>query len=362
MDISTNELISQLVPLTTARWETARTRAEELVRGRIKAPLKAQFTVTDSEYPQSLIVAVLALMVIVAMAAFYISAGKEIMAGDMISAILATASVRISPAYVSGVLVAILLLGECGALLFGLAARIFGQRRIVLVFLRVCQGGCVLIAMMSNATVTLAYPVVAAMVFDWFITLAAPALVIGIGLIIEELIASWLLVRQQAIDNYNRAMANWRQAVDDPAKHPDFNRIWGESILEQLIGASKHNRETIPALIDETPQIRAVIVSREYQRHQWGFDPSTAIDVSAQFQSFMHVSVNRPQTAINSVNNVSGVSGNTKQPSPSEQLAIDWLMANPDKISEPNRTVAIEAGMSPTIIYRAQRIIKARQS
>ena len=53
---------------------------------------------------------------------------------------------------------------------------------------------------------------------------------------------------------------------------------------------------------------------------------------------------------------------NKRVPSPAVQTAMDWLTAHPERLNDPNREVAADAGMSPTVMYKAQRALRAQQA
>lgn len=275
-----------IVPLSTKGWEDARSRAEAVITGRISTPLRSQFRAADSQYPPQLIGVVVALMIAVALAAFYISAGKEIAVVDTVMRGLVVDYARLTLAYVEIAILAALMLSEFGALLFGLGSRVLATRRALSRVMRAFQFTCVSIAILGNITITMAHPVVEAFVFDWFLTLAAPVLVIGIGLIVEELLATWLIARQEAIAKYNAALKIWQQATANPETHPDFYSVWGEEILDQLNRRSAHNKKLIAELLDADPGLRIVIVSLEWARHDWQFTADIAADIAGRLTSW----------------------------------------------------------------------------
>src|SRR5579864_3223968 len=113
-----------IVPLSSDQWEATRTRAETIIRARLQRPDRSRFVMRDAKYPPVIAAFAIALLIVVALAAFVISAGKQIAAFDVISARLAADYAgRISAGYVNAVLIAALALSEFGVILFGLGAK-----------------------------------------------------------------------------------------------------------------------------------------------------------------------------------------------------------------------------------------------
>jgi hypothetical protein len=331
-----------IVPLSTKGWEDARSRAEAVIAGRISAPLRHQFRAADSQYPPQLIGVVVALMIAVALAAFYISAGKEIAVVDTVMRGLVVDYARLTVAYIEIAILAALMLSEFGALLFGLGSRVLATHRALSRVMRFFQIICVLIAILGNITITMAHPIVEALVFDWFLTLAAPVLVIGIGLIVEELLSTWLIARQSAISKYNDALKAWQQATADPESHPDFYAVWGEEILDQLNQRSPRNKKVIAELLEGDPGLRIVIVSLEWARHDWLFTANVAAEISGKLAGNSGNSSNsgqspQPQSAVSTISAVSGNSGQlpaiSVQKSITRQEALELFEADPTLMS-----------------------------
>ena len=360
--------LAEVKHLTAAKWQETIGKAEQLVMKRVKVPQRASFAQTDSRYPPRLVALVIGLMVVVALAAFYISAGKEIAATDTLFEDLVQHYPRLSAAYVEVGIVMALMLSELGALLFGLGSRILTARRGLSATLRAFQLVCVVLAIVGNTTITMAHPVVEALVYDWFLTLAPPALVIGIGLLIEELLASWLSNRQEAISAYRQAVEHYQSVIADPQAHQDFHRVWGQCILEALL-AIRHTQELLGDLLESNPRFGALIVRREWEHHQSDLDPRQTNGVSSVLPALpTHAKQNKtsetqvvlpvlPQNSDVSPND-NETKQNAKRPSPALDRALAWFAANPDRLNDNHRALALETGMSATSLYNAQKQLR----
>ena len=312
-----------IVPLTAKRWEDSRTNAERLIGQRLTAPSRSTYKALDSQYPPRLIGIVVVMLLIVALAALYISAGKEIAVVDTVMRDLVSYYPRLTAAYIEVAIIGVLLLAELGALLFGLASRVLASRRVHGQLMRAFQLACVTVAIVGNMTITLSHPVVEAIVFDWVLTLGAPLLVIGIGAIIEELLATWLLARQQAIRDFNQALNVYQSAMADPESHPDFFRLWGECIFEQILKQSGHNRDALPPLLESDPGLKLVVVSMEWARHDWQFTADIAAEIAGRITKWNDVP-------------------SLKQPEPSQRSSPETL-----ELIETTRNVSLVSSGTP---------------
>jgi hypothetical protein len=250
--------IESIIPLTTIKWENARMKAEKIVKSRIAEPQRSAYRNVESKWPRQLVISVGGMILMVMFAAFYVSAIREI---EIANAVLHDAVATIS----------ILAMAEIGALLFGLATRVLESNKRML---RAFQLVCIMIALTANVTVAVSKPIPDALVFDWLITLAAPMLVLGIGLIIEGMLTDWILNRQQTIARFEADYRAYEQMIANISSHPEFNSVWAQTILDELIAASKNNREVITELVEADPEVRANIVYTQWKRHQWSFDPT----------------------------------------------------------------------------------------
>lgn len=273
--------------LTNIQWEKALAKAKEVIGNRqISEPNRADFFQRESDYPPLLVNTVLVLLALVAAAAFFISAGKQVVAFDVISDPLHVRySGRISQSYIDVIVIAALLLSEAGVILFGLASNIFTADRSRQRILRAFQVACMVIALSANISVTAQNLAADMPVFDWLVTFLAPIIVIGVGLVIEQLAHRWIIQRVRAVSDYNTALMDYKQVSAHPEKHPEWGAVWGAEILDALIRASASNRLLIEELIAIDPTCRREIVTREWARHQWSFDPeqlSKSPQVAAQ--------------------------------------------------------------------------------
>jgi hypothetical protein len=270
-------MFESIEQLNSDRWDKAKQNARLKIAARTPKPTLDQYLAADSKYSATVMRVGGLLLVLVALAAFVISAGRQIAAFDTITAPLAVGySTRISAAYVDLVLIAALGLSEFGVIVFGAGAKVIAKTNIEKTILRLFQVLSILIAISGNLTVwALNYshntlPVVE--LFDLLITISAPTLVVGIGVMIERLVSDNVAHRHNAMQAYALALKNWEQSSAAPEKHPDWFEVWGNCILDQL-RATKKNRDEIDRLIADDPTVRQELVYREYKRYEWKFMP-----------------------------------------------------------------------------------------
>jgi hypothetical protein len=336
-------MINSIVPLTTQRWENARAQAERTIRERLQEPTRRQFRAGDSEYPPALIVAVIVLMIVVAVAAFYLSALKEVTVTDITLTTLVNNFQKLTDRNVVIGTLAVLALSEAGSLLFGFASRVISKQARVRMLLRAFQALCVLVAVIANVSITMAHPAPAVAVFDWLITVGAPLLVIGIGLILEELSADWLAANVVSVLAFNSAVKQYQTESAQPDRHSDFYAVWGQAILDQLIQQSKHNREIIPALIEVDPRVRQMIVYRQFERFNWTFDKDTKPEALPAGVSVLPMF---PDTEVP-----------IKKHSAEIQAVLDWWDATPDQHHLAQRAIADKCRVSLATVNRALKLV-----
>lgn len=287
--------------LDSTRWERALKNAKAIVISRVQKqefqkPERDTYFKRESKYPPILIGIVLVLLVMVALAAFLISAGKQVVAFDIVSRFLVDKyGVRISERYIDTIVVAALMLSEAGVILFGLAANIFSSNGRTTSTFRLFQLFCTVITLLANISVTALNLAMEMPVFDGAVTLIPPLLVIGIGWIMEQMAHTWILMRLESIKAYETAIAEYTKAVEteearyklltqEPTKHPEWSKVWGDCIIDQLRATAKA-REVFEALEKDDPQVGAKLAYREWERRQQDYNFQKISEISKKSQN-----------------------------------------------------------------------------
>lgn len=273
--------LDDITGLDATRWKRARKQAQQTVISTVQKPDKRLFTGRAfGRFPAWVTAIMLIVLGVIAIAAFWISAGKQIAATDLVLMPVVHDYQRLSAGWADVSILLNLLLGELGTILFSLAAGIFqgdpirlGRLRfrpLALAF-RLAAVVCACFAILANVTITAlhagAYANVA--VFGWFMTFAPPVVVLWVGLFFERLLLATLEARTAARDAFNRDYDQYETVQRNPEAPPDFRRTWHLQIYDQLLRISPANRRKIEALVAENPVIRVELIKREFTRHEW---------------------------------------------------------------------------------------------
>jgi len=119
--------ITTIPGLTTARYEATKEAAKKIILNKLVEPQWANYRSRGlSDLPNWIVYAAIMLLLIVAGASFWISAGKEIAATALVLEPIGAAYDHLSPLWSNVSVVAALALGEAGTILFMLAASVLG--------------------------------------------------------------------------------------------------------------------------------------------------------------------------------------------------------------------------------------------
>ncbi|MCC7452319.1 MAG: hypothetical protein IT324_33265 [Anaerolineae bacterium] len=274
--------IDEIAGLDTVRWERARSLAQQIVKSTVNKPDKSYYTgQTFSRFPRWVTALTLIVLGVIGVAAFWLSAGKQIAATDLVlMPIVRDYGTRLSPGWADIAILLMLLLSELGTILFSTASGIFpGQPtrigrwhiRLSALAFRIAAFTCARFALLANITITALHTedIAHLPLFGWFLAVAPPIVVVFIGLFAERLLLTSLEARAIAKEAYDRAYAEWERIQREPDSAPQYRRIWHMQILDQLMKVSPTNRRKLEALIHDQPQLRAELVRREFIRHEW---------------------------------------------------------------------------------------------
>lgn len=267
--------------LTADRYADATNRAKSLIRERVEAPQWAQFERKGTQiYPRWFTGLILALLGIVMIASFTISAGKQIASSSMIFDTLPDKFNHLSSGWAGFSIVFMLLLSELGAVLFLIAGGTIahdapkwrGVNLIAWMF-RFFAGLCAAYAVVSNISVTLLDPVAAVGVLQWLMSIGIPLTVLGLGMMLERMVINALNQRGKQKIEYELALRDYHALMADPTTHTAWGQILSSVVFEELTRLKK-NRDQIEATFAEIgadrATLRAHLVRAEIQAHSTG--------------------------------------------------------------------------------------------
>lgn len=262
--------ISHVPGLTSQRFEQARRAAQESIRQSVPKPVEQTYHRAGSGIPQGVVYAAIAMLLIVAFAAFVISAQKQIVATADILYKMAAEHDQLTPFLAGAGVIAGLALGELGTILFSIAASVlrgepYTVRRVTfyptaLIF-RLFSVGCALFAILANASIHTGEGA-----FAVYFTYIPPITVIAIGLVVEALVMDTVKTRASQRQRFLAAFAEWELYQNEPERHKTFKSVWARAIYDEL-GRFKKDRVLIDPLVEKDKQVMALLVQREYQTH-----------------------------------------------------------------------------------------------
>src|SRR5258708_5591494 len=107
-----------------------------------------------------------------------------------------------------------LLLGEGGAILFIIANGIIAtQNRTISLVFKFFAGLCSLFAIVSNIAITQLNPVIEMSVLQWLMAIGIPTIVLGVGILFEQLILVFFKARTEKKRRYNLALQVYDNAL-----------------------------------------------------------------------------------------------------------------------------------------------------
>lgn len=324
------ETLNSIVPLTVKRWQRAHAEAEDAVRRQNKQPqYDHYFSMQVGEYPAWLTNAALVLLASIALGALVISAGKQLIATHLALVDLTTYG-QVSEVWLNATLLITLLVGELGALTCSFAAAMFKRR----VF-RYASFAMAALALVANLTVFFKDPKPDVLVYQLFLTIGAPMVVLIVGYFAEQLLLTYFKQRSEALTAYSKAVDEWKTIEAHPAQHPTFAPLFYSNVIQQLREAqSPERRLLLDDLINTEPETYKWLVLREKARHEMALiieEPARIAERSER----------------------SGTASEQSERKPSKQVqrALDWLAEHPQ--IESVRKAATEAGVSATTMQTA---------
>ena len=268
-------------PLTRSQWLACEDKARSAVIASIPKPEKAQFEVEHfAAYPRWLTIALTIGLLVVAVGALYVSAGKQLAAGDIVLKSVLTHTDRVNEFWVSTGLIVLVVMGEIGALTFGLSAGLLAQTRTAKRVFRAFMVMSAAIALLANISMTASYPQNEVIVFQWFITILAPSLVLGVGFVFENLLMQELEKRAARIRAFNDAVQFYHAVLRDPKTamperyQSELVYAVGEALRDNCKtadGKRGHLYKRYLAQIEADPRFEYQCIAAEFDRHMVSF-------------------------------------------------------------------------------------------
>jgi hypothetical protein len=254
--------------LSSTRWDRTIIKAKDQVRNSLMKPVLDDYVKESmNSIPTGLYRAIIGALVVVAIAAFIVSAGKQIVATSTLLEPVVKTSDHLSQAWSDVSVIGLLAIGEIGTILFSAVCSVFSEDRSKVIIFRVSSIGCAMFAILANVTITMRYGE-GDTLYGWFLTLAPPVIVISVGLVIENLLLRSVKARAEAQRTYDIAMRDYDYYREKPEQHATYKRRWYLSIYEELT-YRREDRLLIETLVRQDERIKAVIVKREIEAHEF---------------------------------------------------------------------------------------------
>jgi predicted membrane channel-forming protein YqfA (hemolysin III family) len=281
----------QVTPLTPKKWQEAVTNAEAEIKESVSQPNLAHYlTKHEGEMPAWLRNSMLAILVIMAALAFYVSAGKQLLATAAVLNPVVQSQAVIDPRWadVSGYFY--LGLGELGTIFFLAAASILPAAYVEVksrkinfygVAFRICGIITAMIAIVANISVAAWHidQTTSVPIYDILATLVPPGTVLMIGVAVERILLMSLEHRAKAVKDYNAANDEYLLIQRDPKSHKSYQQTLNRCILKALYKLGNNEK-----LLSNDPSLRALAVWRELQDHAEVFDFSVFTNPLASTQ------------------------------------------------------------------------------
>lgn len=264
----------QCVSLTHERWTEVHEQAKQGIRNLETMPALAHYLrASAEEFPAWLTRLTAVVLGVLAMGALFVSAGKQLAAADIVLSNVALHSERVNGLWVSVSLIVLLLVGEIGALAFGIAGGVFGRTKSSRMVFRVFMFASALVALLANVSMTYVHRVPDLELFQWFVTVFAPSIVLGVGLVGENILMAHLERRAEAVRKWQVAMERYQTSQITPEKHEAWSKTLAAHVLQAVRTAQPARlRKTFDETLHADPSFRQKVVLRELQLHMSEYD------------------------------------------------------------------------------------------
>ena len=297
---------TKLPVLTRSEWESVKSTADAEVIGKLRLPDTddPKYKVRAfSKYPQWLIVVISAILLLVAVAAFWISAGKQIAATALILDPLGNSYNHLSGTWSNiGDLFA-LAFGEGATILFMLASSVLSgdpmtmnisEKRsltfkpAVVIFRLFAIVGASL-AIVANISITSMHDTAGQPVYAWMFALVPPITVLAIGLLVENLVMGTLKARADVVALLDAETNHYYACKEKPALHKEWFSIICRLIWDELIRRKKRSDAILP-VVEANPELKEQIIIHIFKTNMSYENIGAALEAE----------MNRPMTPLSS--------------------------------------------------------------
>jgi hypothetical protein len=346
--------------LPASQYITVLDRTSERVRAQLRPPEEKNYrTKSASVYPRWFMALIGLVLFVVMIFSFFVSAGKQAAAMGLLLDDLPSHFNHLSSYWANLSIVFMLGLSELGTVLFLIVAVPLARNVSPLSFgpisfnpmqliFRLFAILCAAYAIVANTTITALDTVREAVVLQWLVTLGIPALVLGLGMILERMVIASLETRGEANLQYEKARREYTDYFNDPMTHPNYPIILADMLYQEMYRV-RSVQAVMKQLVDTDPRYKSYLISAEYKMQQEAGRIDVNIDVSAWISS---VTIDTPQLPARSVSRgVSRPKAKQAKIGPGE-TAKKWLASNPDH-GLSVREAARAANVTPATMQRA---------
>lgn len=254
-----------------AAWQSLKKTALDTLRDGLPEPSLSDFIKREvNKYPPALMKIGTAAMILISLFAFIISAGKEwVIANRVFSSI--PERYGIAPLWQIFALVAVLLLGEIGALSFALASSLFGSQKGIRILLRIASVTCAALALLGNLTLFFLDfdQHRGELLFDIVITVFSPLTVLAVGLVGERMLLEQLGTRQSAIAAYQAALEARENLIKNSLANTSYlaalQSLWAVTIVQYQ---PRENRPKVKLIMSLDFGLREQLFSHQFRMHE----------------------------------------------------------------------------------------------
>jgi hypothetical protein len=161
--------------------------------------------------------------------------------------------------------ISVVILSEASQIIFSLALTVFDTSRSGKRVLWVSMGMVTAMALVGNIQV--AMPGQWDNLFAWIEAVVPPLIVLSLSYALKGQILESIRQRHENEQAYQVALEQWQESTSIPEQHPDWTRIYANSLRDALIAA---NRRRKSINLDElTAQDWSELVSYEMKAENW---------------------------------------------------------------------------------------------
>lgn len=269
-------------PLLTAEaYQAVKDGAKSFAIGQLPAPVKEIHSAGFlAQYPRQFKRLVVALLVLVIVVSFPVSSGKQtasiLLTLKDIVPVIPLGNVWLILAVIAG-----LVLSEAGAILFMLiAVPLSVGRPIVRAGFRFYAIWCAALSIVGNILISAQHTNNLdwlGSIYLWMSTLIYPALVLGIGMVLESGFSQSIHDHAQTEAKYLEALTAYQKQLADYESLPDYKSSFVSGLLVALRRANPH----VGKLLKADPHSRNWILAMEYRAQQ----QLNSVDLNAEYSA-----------------------------------------------------------------------------